>query len=118
MSRRNGNGRKEGPLQDLGKDRAPEDDAAAAKWPNLLALLTPLFDEGKCKRLAGRLTIKILGGYYVVSIACPTEKLQTTAVLRSVVDLFDQLEQHVTSGLCVWLPDFESQKKARQQAKV
>jgi hypothetical protein len=118
MSRRNGNGRKEGPLDQLGKDRAPDDDQAAAKWPNLFALMNPIFTEEKCKRLAGRLTLKIIGGYYIVSIACPTEKLQTTAILTTMVDLFDQLEQHVTEGRCVWLPDFESQKRARQQAKL
>lgn len=115
--RKNGKAAQESNPLELGKNACPEDAEALAKWPMLCNLLWPRFKDGKCVRGAGRVTVKCIGGYYVVAVACPTEQVQTTLVFESLVNLLDQLESSVQSSICVWLPDFESQKKARQQAK-
>jgi hypothetical protein len=118
LSKRNGKADDaRGPLP-LGQQSTPEDAQGVEKHPFLTDLLFPRFKDGKCVRQAGRLTLKIVGGYYVVTVACPTESVQTTLVFRTLEALLDQVEQSVQLSTIVWLPDFEKQKKDRQQAKL
>jgi hypothetical protein len=117
MTRRNGKPAEERNPLELGKQAVPEDATSLAKWPMLCNLLWPRHRDGKCVREAGRIVLKVVGGYYVVSVACPTEQVQTQLVFETLDGLLDQLEIRVHESTCVWLPDFESQKRARQQAR-
>jgi hypothetical protein len=117
VSRRNGKLTKEdGPLS-LGSDVAPQDSGGLGTLPHLCNLIWPRWRNGKCTRVAGRITIKCIGGYYVVTINCPTEAVQTTQIFESLEGLLAELEQRVQSSTCIWLPDYESQKRARQESK-
>lgn len=116
MSRKNGASNGEGDHLVLGGDRAPNDAVAKEKWPTLVDVLWPRFKDGKLSRLAGRLGIKIIGGVYVLTVSAPHEQVQTTVYTSTLDGLLDVLEAHVRAPTTVWLPDFESQKKARQKA--
>jgi len=65
----------------------------------------------------GRITIKCIGGYYVVTLNCPTEAVQSTHLFETLDGLLGALEVRVQEATCIWLPDYESQKKARQESK-
>jgi hypothetical protein len=106
----------DGPLV-LGADVAPQDEQGLRALPHLCNLLWPRWRNGKCTRVPGRLTIKCIGGYYVVSVNCPTEAVQSTHLFETLEGLLAALELRVQESSCIWLPDYESQKRARQESK-
>jgi hypothetical protein len=101
----------------LGRDRKLDDPEGLDQCPTLLDLLSPRFKEDKCTRLGGSLSLRVVGGFYVVRIACPSEQVQATFTLTTLANLETHLEECVRSSSVVWLPDYDSQKKARQDAK-
>lgn len=102
-----------GPLVAKG-NQCPQDDAAGDRWPNLLSVMYPQTMDGKPVRLPGSLSVAVNGGYYIVTVRCPSEGLDTRLVVETLVDLLDQVERHVSSPVCVWLPDWNSTKKIRR----
>lgn len=97
--------------------QAPEDALLEEQCPILYSCLQPVWTEGKCKRQSGALRIRLVGGYYQVTLACPTEGLETSLVTATLVDVTKQLEERLNDPACIWTPDFAVQKKARQ-AKI
>jgi hypothetical protein len=93
------------------------DPATHERWPKLLSCLLPHWDGDKCTRQAGSLRVRLVGGYYLVTLSCPTEGLDTTVTVDSLTVAWDQLEEALANGRAVWLPDWSTTKKARQ-AKV
>lgn len=104
------------PLQGL-TTLVPCDDAAQQTWPNVWACLMPHWSEGKCTRQSGGIRLKLVGSWFVVTLSCPTEGLETDLTTDTLVGLLDQLESLLASGKAVWKPDWSATKKARQ-AKV
>lgn len=117
MSRRNGKRRNDARPAVLAVNEQLNDDDGEKRYPTLYSLLAPSFHDGECVRVSGRMTIKVVGSHYMVTIACPTEELQATLLLPSMEELLDKLEQMVQSPETKWVPDFDSLKRARQQAK-
>jgi len=95
----------------------PEDPQGEKCYPTLFQLLTPRFVDGKCTRLAGSLSIRPHGSIWVVTVNCPTEEVVTKCHFATLAGLLDQLERHVANPLTIWLPDYASGKRARQEVK-
>ncbi len=95
----------------------PTDQAGEKAYPTVAALLQPLWRDGRCTREAGSIRLRIVGPYFLVSITCPTEGLETTATLASIVGLMDALEKHVNAADAVWTPTFDRVKKAKADVK-
>jgi hypothetical protein len=94
--------------------QAPNDQAGVAKWPVLTELLFPVWKDGKCVRQSGDMKIRLVGGYYLLTLHCPTEQLETTLTAETLVDALDALETLLASGKAVWMPDWNATKKTRQ----
>jgi hypothetical protein len=94
-----------------------EDPEGMEVAPTLIDILSPRFKDGKCTRQGGSLSLRVVGGFYVVRIACPSEQVQATFTLSTLASLLTDLERNVQSSSCVWLPDYDSQKKARREAQ-
>lgn len=94
--------------------RAPDDPGLAERCPTLYRCLISIWEGGKCKRQSATLGVRQIGGYYQITLRCPTEGVETSMVTDTLIDLVDQLEARLRDPACVWTPDFASQKKARQ----
>src|ERR1700686_2587895 len=94
-----------------------QDSSGLEQCPTLYDLLRPRFKDGRCTREGGHLSIRVVGGHYVVKLACPSEEVQTTFPLDTLCMLESCLETAVRSNTIVWLPDYESQKRARREAR-
>lgn len=94
--------------------QAPDDDALATACPTLYKCLVPIWKEGKCKRQSGSLRVRLIGGYYQVTLSCPTEGVETSLVTDTLVGIEGQLESRLRDPSCIWTPDFAAQKKSRQ----
>jgi hypothetical protein len=94
--------------------QCPTDAEAMKAWPNLVACLYPLWKEGKCIRQAGSMRFRLVGCYYLVTLSCPTEGVETDMVMETLVGAFDALEALLASHKAVWRPDYLAQKKSRQ----
>lgn len=117
MSRRNGN-TKNGHPEVVGSVRTDLQDANGQnRYPNLFACLAPIFVEGKCTRLAGRLSVAIAGGYYRCTVSCPSEGLEMTCLSGDLTELLAQVEDVLTSGRAPWVPDFATRKRIDKEAK-
>jgi hypothetical protein len=101
----------------LGKDVELEDSQGQQAAPTLFELLKPHFKDGKCTRLGGSLNLRVVGGFYVVRIGCPSEQVQATFTVSSLAELLGELERNVQSSSCVWLPDYDAQKRARRDSQ-
>ena len=97
-----------------GRAQVPQDAAAEDEWPTLMAVLLPVWKEGKCRRQAGSLRLRIVGGYFLVTVHCPTEGMECTMTTDTLVNLLPQLETFLQSGASEWIPDFETLKKTRR----
>ena len=102
----------------LGKDRELDDPTALAECPTLYDVLRPRWKDGKCTRMGGSLSLRVVGGFYVGRLSCPTEQVTATICLTTLATLTADLERAVQSNSIVWLPDYESQKKARREASM
>lgn len=96
------------------RKQAPDDNLLKAKCPTLHQLLMPIWIDGKCKRQSASLRVRLVGGYYMVTLSCPTEGLETNVVTDSLVGLIELLEAKVSDPGCIWTPDFAAIKKTRQ----
>ena len=104
-----------GPLPLLAmRKQAPDDGELEKQAPVLFSCLQPLWREGKCKRASGSLRVRLVGGYYQVTLSCPTEGLEMSMVTDTLVDLVKQIEARLNDPACIWTPDFSEQKKSRQ----
>lgn len=104
-----------GPLPLLAMRKQSPDDAELEKQaPTLYSCLQPLWKEGKCKRASGSIRVRLVGGYYQITLSCPTEGLETSMVTDTLVDVIGQLEKRLNDPACIWTPDFSEQKKSRQ----
>lgn len=101
------------------KDRlqCPADDAGLDAFPTLTQCLFPIWKDSKCVRISGGVRIRLVGGYYLVTVSCPSEGLETTLTTPTLVGLLEALEAHVRNPATIWTPTFEEQKRARQDAK-
>jgi hypothetical protein len=104
------------PLAELMRQVAatPQDDAAKKAWPTMWACLTPVWRAGKCTRQSGKMSIRLSGSWFILTISCPTEGLQASVGSESLSSLFDALEAKLRDPACQWEPDWESTKKTRQ----
>jgi hypothetical protein len=117
LSLKNGRSKVEAGPVIPGINRVLDDAEAQETLPTLFSLLNPAFKDDKCVRLGGTLRLRVIGGYYVVTVSCPTEEKQATVVVTSLVPLVTALETALRDPMCVWLDDFEKQKRARREAK-
>jgi len=100
------------------KALAPHDDDAVREWPTLMSLILPAFDKkGRYTREPGNISIRIDGAVFRVTVMCPTDGVQTVVEVTSLLDLFTQLEQHVSRSTAVWVPTYDSKKKAGQKLR-
>ncbi len=93
--------------------KAPTDDKAMAEYPLLMQCLLPIWKDGKCVRQSGGLRIRLVGGYFLASLHCPTEGVEATLTTDTLSDLLLQLENSLKLDQLRWFPDFERQKKTR-----
>ena len=70
----------------------PADEQGRVLYPTLFDLLAPRWKDGHQTRQPGRLSIRIDGGAYRVSIECPTEGLQTSMIVASLENLAEAVE--------------------------
>lgn len=92
----------------------PTDDVARERWPTLAPCLWPVWRDEKCVRQAGSLKLTIAGDHYFLKLSCPTEGVECLLITTTLVDILDQMEQLLQSGRAVWIPDYETTKRARQ----
>lgn len=93
--------------------KAPSDSEGLRLYPTLMQCLMPVWKDGKCLRQSGGLRLRIVGGYYLLTIHCPTEGVEATLTAETLVDMLAQLEQSLQLHQLRWFPDFERQKKTR-----
>lgn len=89
------------------------DEQGALRFPNLYAHIDPIYDGLSIRRQPGRLTISVDGSYYRVTLACPTEKIQTIFVLDSLAEMFENVEKSLAEGKQVYSPMFDRSKKSK-----
>jgi hypothetical protein len=91
----------------------PHDDDFCKLYPMLAAALWPVVHEGKLTRMAGWLALKLEGSNLLVKVVCPTEKLETTVAVSSLIKLYQEVESSITQQLCTWVPTWSESKKQR-----
>jgi hypothetical protein len=103
----------------LGKTAlSPHDDDACSAWPLLMGLLLPTFDaKARLTREAGILSIRIDGSVFRVTLVCPTEGVQSTYETPTLIDLFSLLNDHLSRPTTIWVPTYDSKKRAGQALK-
>ena len=98
-------------------NRAPADQEGREKFPTLHWCLSPIWKDGKCVRQAGEVKMRVVGGYYLVTVRCVSEQRETTMTTDTLVGLCEQLERHLTAPGTIWFPDWSATKRSRQEAK-
>ena len=93
----------------------PQDGQGAKLFPTLMELLLPKWVDGKCVRQSGRLSMRIVGPYFVFTVSCPTEGLETSVTLASIVEALEAIERHCVDPGAIWTPTFDRQKQARKE---
>ena len=93
---------------------SPSDAKGEEQWPTLMECLLPIWKDGKCKRQSGHLRIRLTGSWFVATLSCPTEGMETSVSSDTLSGLLDALEAKLRSPECQWTPDWESVKKTRQ----
>jgi hypothetical protein len=91
----------------------PTDDDGAKKYPTLSELLLPKYKGAVCTRQGGTLRVKVEGTYYRVSLDCPTERVQCSLLIETLIDLNAQVERFLRSGEAQWSPSWDVQKRSR-----
>lgn len=86
--------------------------------PQLFSLMEPKFKDEKCVWEGASIRVQVVGGYYVVTVSCPTAEKQARFVCASLATLVADIEENVLSSKTPWLPDFAAQKRARREARV
>ena len=95
----------------------PTDDEGAKRWPNLFDLLCPLTESsGKQASEAGSLSLRIDGSYYRVTVTVASDKASTSFSAVTLVDLLDQVEQHLTTTRD-WVTSYTEKKKLKSRWK-
>lgn len=89
----------------------PQDDDLKMKYPTIWELLMPTYTGTRCTRETGRLSIKVDGSYYRVTVEAPTERVQTSILLSGLMTLFDDLEKALRDPATSWTPCWEVVKK-------
>lgn len=89
-----------------------KDSNAEENLPNLYDHMAPIYEGHTLMRCAGTIRISVEGGYYRVSLSCPTEKVETVMVTDSLVGIIDALERYLAMGTQVYKPAWEKTKKA------
>lgn len=91
----------------------PADNDTVEGYPTLLDLLSPRFRDGRCTRQGSRLSLKVEGAFFRMSIDCPTEGVMCSMVVGSLYNILNDFERHVAGADACWVPNFDAQKKAR-----
>ena len=115
--RNEGNGHTPTPLLNL-RPSVPADDRASESLPNLLACLLPIWCDGKLLRKEGNLRIAADGSCWRVTLCCPTESMECSIEVESLLDLLDTLESLIRSGKANWRPDWKSRNKVARVKPV
>jgi len=89
----------------------PDDEAAKKQFPLLYDLLCPVWVDGRCQRVPAKLTLRVDSGCYFISLECPTEGLQTTLVVWTLLGLWEELEKALKDNLCNWGATWEKKKR-------
>jgi hypothetical protein len=108
------NGYTPAPLVAVNSQR-PCDADGEARWPNVYACLLPVWKEGRCLRQCGRISVRVIGSVFEIALSCPTEGVEMTMRVPTLVDALDAMEAHLRSGAAVWAPDWVTAKKIRQK---
>lgn len=116
MSNTNEQSNGQGPPAFLTQHKQLNDPDGKDLYPNLYACLAPVFKDDKCVRESGSIRLVIAGGWYRVTVQAPSEGVQTTITVTSLVDLLEAVESALRGGETPWVPDYNSVKKHRQQA--
>lgn len=96
----------------------PEDEEAEKRWPYLMSVLLPRYDDaGRLTRESGRLTITCKGTSFCVGIAAPTEGYTGAVMVHSLDAWMDTVEAAIAGNAVVWVTDFQQEKRARQRLK-
>src|SRR5579872_6129642 len=99
------------PTLNADPNKAPADTEGREKYPTLHWCLSPIWKDGKCVRAAGELKLKVVGGYYLVTVRLVSEARETTLTTETLVSLADQLENHLTRPSTIWFPDWTAKKR-------
>ena len=91
----------------------PDWSEAWAPYETVFALMVPVWKEGKCVRLSGRVGIRVVGPYFVATLTCPSEGLETSVTLADLCNLMVDLESHCRSPQAIWTPTFDRVKAAK-----
>jgi hypothetical protein len=91
----------------------PQDAEGQTRYPVILDLLLPRWRGNTMTRQAGRLSIRVEGAGFRVTLDCPTEGLLTHIHVASLADLLKTVEDHVSKGRANWQPNYETQKRGR-----
>jgi hypothetical protein len=75
----------------------------------------PQWADDKLRRSGGTLTIKPLGSYWVLTLRCPAEGVETSVPLPTLIGALDSLEASLANGDAIWKPTYEALKKAGQR---
>ncbi len=92
----------------------PSDPEGLKACPTLYDLLSPKWQDGKLVLEGGRFTIKADGPCFRVSIELPSEGLQTTFIVDSLLKVAEVSEKIVTQGQVHWGLTWSRQKKNLQ----
>lgn len=93
----------------------PHDEDASSEYPVLMSVLLPRYrGDGKLTREPGVLSVRIDGAVFRITVVCPTEGLQATVETPRIMEILTTIELAVSSPACVWVPTWDSKKRARR----
>lgn len=81
------------------------------QWPTLCDVMFPRHKDDAITWQAGSLSIRIEGGYYAVTLVCPSEGKQVSIVVASLTTALDDLEAILRSGQAHWRLTYSAKKE-------
>jgi len=88
-----------------------DDPEGKEAYPLLFEALAPVFDGQVLTRQPGKMTIRVEGASWQVTLDFPTEVLQTRLYAPSLHDLLAKVEEFLRSGTLVFTPGWKKSKK-------
>ena len=88
-----------------------DDPEGVKAYPILYEALAPVFDGTTLVRQPGKMTVRVEGASWQVTLDFPTEVLQTRLYAPSLADLLAKVEEYLRSGTLVFTPGWKKSKK-------
>lgn len=97
---------------------SPHDEEANALFPTLMQVLLPRYNRKKqLTREAGSISVRVDGSLFRCTIYAPTDGVQTTYDTDTLVNLLEQLEEHVSNPKTSWSLTYDKKRKAGHALK-